>query len=158
MKYERWVQDFLVLPQVRKSFPSVVSRARRCDLVHVECFRWLGQWWLFLFRWRLMLLSVIAVRFKNTGPVSGKWNVSRVVPRLYGFRSWCYSKIRGRRVSPRFHPIRKQGEFEIPFYNPSGGKFLLRPSSSYNKLLGRVAFRILSNIPLKIHDGALLRK
>ena len=32
------------------------------------------------------------------------------------------------------------------------------PSSSYNKLLRRVAFRILSNILSKIHDGALLRK
>ena len=30
----------------------------------------------------------------------------------------------------------------------------LRPSSSYNKLLGRVAFKIQSNI----HDGAFLRK
>ena len=36
----------------------------------------------------------------------------------------------------------------------SDGKFVLRPFSSYNKLLDRVAFRILSNI----HDEAFLRK
>ena len=39
----------------------------------------------------------------------------------------------------------RQGETEIPLYSPSGGKLLLRPSSSYD-LLGRVTFRILSNI------------
>ena len=48
----------------------------------------------------------------------------------------------------------RQGESKIPLCNPSGGKLLLKPSSSYNKLLVRVAFRILSNI----HDGALLGK
>ena len=39
----------------------------------------------------------------------------------------------------------RQGETEIPLYSPSGGKLLFRPSSSYD-LLGRVTFRILSNI------------
>ena len=38
--------------------------------------------------------------------------------------------------------------------NPSGGKILLRASASYDKLLGRVASRILPNT----HDGALPRK
>ena len=50
--------------------------------------------------------------------------------------------------------IRRQRESKITLCNASGGKFLLRPSSSYNKLLGRIAFRILSNI----HDGAFLGK
>ena len=35
--------------------------------------------------------------------------------------------------------IRRPGESKIPICNPSGGKRLLKPSSSYNKLLGRVA-------------------
>ena len=46
------------------------------------------------------------------------------------------------------------GESKIPLCDPSGRKLLLRPSSSYNKLMGWVAFRILS----KIHNGALLQK
>ena len=50
--------------------------------------------------------------------------------------------------------ISMQGESKITLCNPSGGKLLLRPSSSYNKLLGRIAFRILSNI----HDEAVLGK
>ena len=39
---------------------------------------------------------------------------------------------------------------KIPSCNPSGEKFL-RPTSSYNRFLGRVAFKILSTI----HNGAL---
>ena len=46
----------------------------------------------------------------------------------------------------------RQGEYKIPIIN--GGKLLRRFSSSYRKLLDRVAFRILSNI----NDGAPLRK
>ena len=52
------------------------------------------------------------------------------------------------------HRIRWQWESKITLCNPSGGKLLLRLSLSYNKLLGRIAFRILSNI----HGGALLGK
>ena len=48
----------------------------------------------------------------------------------------------------------RQGESNIPLCNPSGGKILLRAPTSYNKVLDRVAFRILSNI----HDGAPMRK
>ena len=55
------------------------------------------------------------------------------------FCVWCKSR-------------EKEVEFKIPLCNPSGGELLIRPSSSYNKLLGRVAFRILSNI----HDGFFL--
>ena len=43
---------------------------------------------------------------------------------------------------------------EICLRNHSGGKLLLKPFSSYNKLLGRILFRFPSNI----HDGALPRK
>ena len=56
---------------------------------------------------------------------------------------WCKSKELGGRESPIF-----------PCVTPVVFKLLLRPSSSYNKLLGKVALRTLSNI----HDGALLRK
>ena len=44
-----------------------------------------------------------------------------------------------------------QGESKIPLRNPSGGQLLLRPSASYNKLLDRVAFRILSSIHEDLH-------
>ena len=50
--------------------------------------------------------------------------------------------------------IRRQSDAKIPVCNPVGGKLLLRPSTSYNKLLGRVVLRILSDI----QDGALLQK
>ena len=43
------------------------------------------------------------------------------------------------------------GKSEISLYNVSGRKFLLRFSSCCNKLLGRAALRVLSNI----HGGAL---
>ena len=58
------------------------------------------------------------------------------------FCVWCKSRELGGRGS------------KIPLRKPSGGKPLLRTSSRYNKLLGSVEFRILSNI----HDGALLSK
>ena len=45
----------------------------------------------FLFYWRLILLWVIGVGFGNTCAISGKWNISRVVPRLYG---WLYKILR----------------------------------------------------------------
>ena len=38
-----------------------------------------------MFYLRLMLLWVMGVGFENTCTVSGKWNVSRVVPKLYGW-------------------------------------------------------------------------
>ena len=38
-----------------------------------------------------MLLWVMGVRFNNTRAVSGEWNVSRVISRLYG---WVYKTLR----------------------------------------------------------------
>ena len=38
-----------------------------------------------------MLLWVMGVGFDNTCTVSGKWNISRVIPRLYG---WVYKTLR----------------------------------------------------------------
>ena len=38
-----------------------------------------------------MLLWVMVVGFENTCTVSGKWNVSKVIPRLYG---WVYKTLR----------------------------------------------------------------
>ena len=37
-----------------------------------------------MFYWGLMLLWVMGEGFDNTCTVPGKWNVSRVIPRLYG--------------------------------------------------------------------------
>ena len=50
--------------------------------------------------------------------------------------------------------VTRQGESKINLCNPSGRKLLLRPCTSYNKLLGRIVLRILSTI----QDGALLQK
>ena len=50
--------------------------------------------------------------------------------------------------------IRRYSESNIPLPQPSGGKLLLRPSVSYNKLLGSGVSRALSSI----YDGAFLRK
>ena len=44
----------------------------------------------FLFYWELMLLSVMGVGFKNTRTVSRKCNISKVVPRLFG---WIYKTV-----------------------------------------------------------------
>ena len=44
----------------------------------------------FLFYWDLMLLSVMGVGFKKTRTVSGKCNISKVVPRLFG---WIYKTV-----------------------------------------------------------------
>ena len=42
-------------------------------------------------RKKMMLLWVMEVGFDNTCTVSGKWNVSRVIPRLYG---WLNKTVR----------------------------------------------------------------
>ena len=44
----------------------------------------------FLFYCELMLLWVMVVGFDNTCTVFGKWNVYRVIPRLYG---WLYKTL-----------------------------------------------------------------
>ena len=48
----------------------------------------------------------------------------------------------------------KQGESEISFHNEISGKLLFRLSLCCNKLLGRAALRVLSNI----HGGPLLQR
>ena len=45
--------------------------------------------------------------------------------------------------------IRRYGESKIPVSNNSDGKLPLKPSRSDNKSLGRVIFRIMSNVLLK---------
>ena len=60
------------------------------------------------------------------------------------FCVWCkLRKLRGRFKDSK-----------IPLCNPRAGKNLLRPSASSNKLLEKVASKILPNI----QDGALLQK
>ena len=48
-----------------------------------------GDW--YLFYWGLMLLWLMRVGFENSSTASGKSNVSRVIPRLYG---WVYKTWR----------------------------------------------------------------
>ena len=64
---------------------------------------------------------------------------------IFWFCVWRKSRELGGRVSPTFFCVTPMME---------NGKLLLRPPASYNKLLDKVASRILSNI----HDGALRRK
>ena len=60
---------------------------------------------------------------------------------LKGMRTWGQSMVETKRV---------RGEMEYKIFNTSDGKLIWRFSSSYRKLLDRVAFKILSNI----NDGA----
>ena len=48
-----------------------------------------GGW--FLFYCKLMQLWLMGAGFENTGIVLGKWNVSSVIPRLYG---WIHKILR----------------------------------------------------------------
>ena len=76
----RWVQDFLSSSQKFESFHLDLPRTKRLNLV----------WLVFVFR-GLMLPWVMQVGFYITCTVLGKWNVSRVIPRLYG---WVYKILR----------------------------------------------------------------
>ena len=81
------------------SFPSELPRVRWHNLVCVcvcvcVCIVFVddetnGDW--FLLYWGLVRLRVMGVAFENTYTVSGKWNVSRVIARPYG---WVYKIIR----------------------------------------------------------------
>ena len=135
-KKGRWVQGSLLSPQGFESFHSDLPRARWFNIVYVwSVCRWLSQWW-FLFYCGLMLLWVMGVGFDNTCAVSGKWNVSRVIPRLYG---WVYKTFRLSPlvvehsfmvVSARLNP--KGSQFFIPVLwnlcSESLGHKILRPS------------------------------
>ena len=76
----RWVLDFLLPPRVFESYPSDLPRSRSRNLVCVVCFCSIGDW-------SLKLVWEMRVGFENTCTATGKWNVSRVIPRLYG---WVY--------------------------------------------------------------------
>ena len=69
--------------------PLKLTQARWHNLVRVECFRVCFAW--LLFYWVLMLLWVVSVGFDNTCTLSGKWNVSKVIPRFSG---WVYKTLR----------------------------------------------------------------
>ena len=98
-----------------------------------------------MFYLELMLFWVIDAGFENTYTVSrkGKEHAGAVQDLIFCFCVWCKSRN-----------FRRQGLSKIFSCNHSDGKLLLRPSTSYNRLLDKVASRILSNI----HDRALLRK
>ena len=86
-----------------------------------------------------MLHWVMSLLFENTCTFSEKWNEDTgSIQKFHPLVLWLMWMKR----------IRRQGESKIPLCNLSDGK-LLR-SVSYNNLLDRVAFKILSII----HDGA----
>ena len=126
----RRVQDFLVLPQEFGSFPSVLWRAGWRNLV---CGVFVddkvnGGW--FLFYWRLMLLWVMVVGFENIYTVSGKLNITRVLPgilRLPYIISWAAGSQSGRLPSSGF-PI-SDYHYGLPInqwdssFNPIGSQY-----------------------------------
>ena len=74
-------------------YHSHLLRVRCHNLVCVECsqmIKWMVGGW-FLFSWGLMLLWVMSVGSENTCTVPGRWNVFRVILRLYG---WVYENLR----------------------------------------------------------------
>ena len=95
----------------------------------------------------LMLLWVMGVGFDNTCAVSGKWNVSRAIPRLYG---WVHQALR---LSPlvvehsvvtmgaRLNPMVSQ--FSIPvlwnLYSESVGGTQLRTRHSDTDIVNFVS-------------------
>ena len=102
--------------------------------------RWLRKWWLFFF---LLEVDVTLGGKCLQGCSRTIWFSFLVLLKemrtrsqfkILSFCFWCKS--------------------EICLRNHSGGKLLLKPFSSYNKLLDRILFRFLSNI----HDGVLPRK
>ena len=63
-------------------FPISLFAIEVAYLVHMECLCLVNPM-VVSFCWRLMLLLVMGVEFENICTVSGKWNVSRVISRLY---------------------------------------------------------------------------
>ena len=53
--------------------------------------RWLNQWWLVLVLLEADATLSDGVGFDNTCIVSGKGNISRIIPRLYG---WVHKTLR----------------------------------------------------------------
>ena len=77
--WRRRPQMFLALPQWFRSFPSVFF------VDHM-----VNRGWILLY-WRLMLLWVIGVGFDNTSTLSVKWNITRILSKLFG---WVYIILR----------------------------------------------------------------
>ena len=73
-----------------------------------------------------MLLWVISVGFENTCKVSGKWNVSSVIPRPYG---WVYKILRLSFISGWTYCSGYDCRFPIkPIFDSRFMKFLFRIS------------------------------
>ena len=77
--WRRRSQIFLALPQWFRSFPSVFFVDYKANGGSI------------LLCWRLMLLWVIGVGFDNTSTLSVKWNITRIVSKLFG---WVYIILR----------------------------------------------------------------
>ena len=116
-------------------------------------------------RWVKKILLIYL--FGSGALIVGKWGLVGWFRKSHlHFYSWFYSRKWGREVSPRFHFVVlvwikiTKGQCEPKFFlcNPRSRKILLRASANYNKLLGRVAIRILPNIhnevpPMKTING-----
>ena len=98
--------------------------------------RWLSQWWLVFVFLGFDATEWWGVGFDNTYTVSGKWNRSKVIPRLYG---WVYKTLRLSQLvvvhsvvvmSARFNP--KGSQFSIPLLwnlcSESAGHKIVRPN------------------------------
>ena len=85
----KWVQDFLLLSQSIKVGPSKLPWARWGILKCVECLQMIKS--LVLGLCSIDCDATPSMEFENTCTVSGKWNVSRVIPRLF---EWKYKTIR----------------------------------------------------------------
>ena len=129
----------LLLPTPAPLSPPSYNWGRECTC------RWFSYWWLVfvlleidatLSDWWMWDLKILAV--------SGKWNenVVSVQDFIFCFCVWCKSRELGGRW------------VQDSLVWPQWWKLLLRPSQSYNKLLDRVTFRILSHV----HGGPLLQK
>ena len=87
----RWGQDFLLSPQVVWELPLRRTTREVAWFRVWNVWRWLSQCWLVF-----VLLGVDATRsdgvgFSNHCTVSSKWNVSRIILRIYG---WVYKTLK----------------------------------------------------------------
>ena len=87
--YPKGLGDF---PQFFRERGGVILCVCVCVCVCVWRFcGWLSQWWLIFVLLDVDATHVMGVTFENACVVSGKWNVSRIISRLY---AWVYKVLR----------------------------------------------------------------
>ena len=99
-----------------------------------------------------MLLLVMVVGFENTCTVSGKWNVSRVIPRLYG---WVYKTW-------RLFPLADEHSIAVMIVGSqivsygTHDSFWLVVSTAYFYILYLWPIVVLHFLPLETHKHLVL--